>query len=293
MAGFRQQFKPGSGRVTEEGGKTTYYQETPKGLKRSDKPIKQPAKKPKKKPSMVSPPGPRPPDNMPLRDYSDRKGFEQRVFNTIGGNPYEFDPMQEVARATQENQENLFNRTFKGQVVWADRKGLDKEQQEHWVGQLKAFRAYIYDKAENKKNMMMQKYKYHMMNFDDESKAVEARRKAIAQRAAETDKDMWQQQEHIEKTFALSDRITELEAWLAAAEPKSQESTNLSNQIAALKKLRKMAGERFLGEKQKPQSNHYSGDKPPGIEGAQRMSDGTWWVIDKKNKTKSPIVMGK
>jgi hypothetical protein len=123
------------------------------------------------------------------RNFSDRGGFEEAVFRQIGGNPFAVDLQREVDRATAEDMPRLFQKVFGGQVIWADRNKLDKNQQAYWQNELKRYRAHVHDRVASRRAAQVDQYKMMMGEFDAEAKAHEA-----AQKKREAKEKEWMEQ---------------------------------------------------------------------------------------------------
>lgn len=123
--------------------------------------------------------------SVPERNFSDRRGFEDVVFRQIGGNPFAVDVQREVDRATAEDMPKLFAKAFRGQVIWADRGKLDKQQEAYWQNEVKRFRAHVHDQVSSRKATQIDQYKMMMGEFDAEAKAAEAAQKKREEREKE------------------------------------------------------------------------------------------------------------
>jgi len=117
------------------------------------------------------PPGNRPPEGARPTDYSieGRRKFENIILNKIGGNPFDIDPYTYVEQVN-EKLPDIFNRVFRGQVVWSDRDKMNKDQSKFWNEVVKGVHAQIFNRVENKKKMMIDQYNFAMNRFDNEAK---------------------------------------------------------------------------------------------------------------------------
>lgn len=107
------------------------------------------------------------------KDRYKRDEFESIVFQQIGGNPFMFDPYQEVIRADRALPQ-IFNQAFQGQVIWEDRGKLDKDQAKHWADVKKQYHAHVYNAAKSKKKQMVDTYQWMMSKFDSQAKEEQA-----------------------------------------------------------------------------------------------------------------------
>lgn len=122
-----------------------------------------------------------PAPKQPAGPIYDRGRFEQQLFQDMGGNPYEIDPMKEVDRITQEQMEGLFNHVFRGKAIWADRQRLSKKQQDFWQNELRQFRAHVKEGVDSERATKIQMYQFMMGQFENQAKEEEARRKRMGE----------------------------------------------------------------------------------------------------------------
>ena len=119
-------------------------------------------------------------------NYSNRSLFEKHVFSEIGGNPFELNPRDSLQFA-DENLPDLFEKFFRGTVVWEDRGKLTKDQGDQWNEVVKSYHAWALKEAEMKKATMVDRYNFMMNQFDNAGKEyqtalarVRARREKLA-----------------------------------------------------------------------------------------------------------------
>ena len=126
------------------------------------------------------PPGGRPPAGFQGINYSDRGGFEEAVFNNIGGSPFDIDPYEFVEQSNAQLPE-IFNQVFRGKIIWSDRGKMDKNQAKFWNAVVAKFHAHVFDRATQAKKMMTEKYNFMMNRFDNDKKGKDAALKRIQQ----------------------------------------------------------------------------------------------------------------
>jgi hypothetical protein len=122
------------------------------------------------------PPNPRPPEgyeDFMSPDYSNRDKFSEHVFQTIGGNPFDIDLGEELAKADQELPE-LFEYVFRGQAIWQDRHLLNNQQRAYWEDAVKAYHAHVKEQVESKKQTMTDRYNQMMNMFDNSAQQYKA-----------------------------------------------------------------------------------------------------------------------
>lgn len=126
-----------------------------------------------------------PPQGFTAPDFSRREEFEHMVFQRIGGNPFDIDPMEAVTAANKALPQ-LFRHVFQGKVLWQDRGKLSSRQQKLWQEVSNQFRADEYEKASRGKKVAVDKYNWLMTKFDNykkEYEAAEKRQTTAAERA--------------------------------------------------------------------------------------------------------------
>jgi hypothetical protein len=111
----------------------------------------------------------------------DRQRFEQILFQDMGGNPYEIDPMKEVDRITAEEMPKLFDHIFRGKAIWADRGRLSKKQQDFWQNELRQYRANVHDHIVSDRQTKIGMYQFMMNQFDNQAKEEEAKMRRLGQ----------------------------------------------------------------------------------------------------------------
>lgn len=121
-------------------------------------------------------------------NYSNRSLFERHVFQEIGGNPFGLNP-RDALQFADENLPDLFERFFRGTIVWEDRGKLTKDQGNQWDEVVKSYHAWTLKQAEMKKAVMTDRYNFMMNQFDNAAREyqtalskVRARREKIATR---------------------------------------------------------------------------------------------------------------
>lgn len=128
----------------------------------------------------------RPPDDYKAPDFSKRDLFEKNVFETIGGNPYEINVVQELENSINAEMPQLFEEFFRGQVIWEDQDKLNSDQQEAWDEALKRYRAEKKEMIMGEKDAMHDRYTQMMNMFDHQAKVTMQRRKEEGIKTRET-----------------------------------------------------------------------------------------------------------
>jgi hypothetical protein len=137
-------------------------------------------------PSESQVPFQKPDQTQPVRKFEDRAGFEQSVFKTLGGNPFEINVAQEVDRASKEDLPGLFDSIFRGRVTWEDRDKLDKQQAAHWANEMKRYRAHLKERISADRQTAITRYNHLMNRFDNEAKEQAAAMKRVKEKH-----DLW------------------------------------------------------------------------------------------------------
>lgn len=106
-------------------------------------------------------------------DYSHRDTFEKVVFEDIGGNPFEMDPMDAV-NASDKELPALFSHIFAGRVLWQDRHLMNSKEREYWNTVVKQFRSDKFNEADAKRKTLLNKYNFRMNQFDNSAREYNA-----------------------------------------------------------------------------------------------------------------------
>ena len=97
-------------------------------------------------------------------DYSNPAAFEDSLFQQFGRNPFAFNLMEEVDRATEQNAPQLFEHLFPD-TAWQDRSRLNEEAQTFWRAKLMEFRAYAAKRLKNDNDVLINRYNHAMNRF--------------------------------------------------------------------------------------------------------------------------------
>lgn len=127
-----------------------------------------------------APPGQRPPENYQPISPQNRDRFKQHVIQDIGFDPITFNPVDYVQQSMN-RVPALFNYVFQGQVAWADRDKLTKQQWDDWSTALKQYRAKKEAEAKQIQERGLRIYNNSMNEFDKtaalQQKILDAARK--------------------------------------------------------------------------------------------------------------------
>ena len=122
-----------------------------------------------------------PPKGYPAHPF-DREKFEKKLLEDKifrGQNPFKRDPNAEMEQVFKDNMERKFNEVFQGNVTWADRGKLTKEQMAHWESEALRYRAAIFNAAKADADSQKEFWKYSMGEFDSMKKDYDTRMEKV------------------------------------------------------------------------------------------------------------------
>jgi len=108
-----------------------------------------------------------------------KQEFENRVFEQLGYNPYTLDPYEEVRNADAKLPD-LFNHIFRGEIMWADRHRLDKNQAAYWDAMVKKYHADVFEESKAKREYGIKAHEFMIGKFESVQKEYEAKMAARA-----------------------------------------------------------------------------------------------------------------
>ncbi len=119
----------------------------------------------------------RPDLTQPVKQFPKREEFVRNAFESLGGNPFAIDPVQEVERQSADLRP-LFQHVFSRRIYWGDRDKLEPEDKKFWDATVKAYRSLIYNEVVSKRETQIATYNNLMSRFDNdvaEQKVAEGR----------------------------------------------------------------------------------------------------------------------
>lgn len=199
----------------------------------------------------------------PAFDDTGETRFEQNVFSQIeqqfgipGGNPYAWNIAAEDAKLPE-----IFNQFFAGQVVWADRDKLDKDQAAQWQEVIKRWHVHLNDVQERATayyDHMMGKFKGKRKRYEQELERVRGETAKITERERKKKAELEKERRGEERQIAKEKRAEVRKEEPSPADYKRlfdmnkalQKELNETGQISpnALRIYNKLA--KGLGEKQ-------------------------------------------
>jgi mannose/fructose/N-acetylgalactosamine-specific phosphotransferase system component IIB len=106
----------------------------------------------------------------------------QNVIRQMGVDPYKMDPVGELNYRWKNQQQAVFNQVFGGQIAWADRGQLNKEELAFWNQSKRQWRAQTYQELAAQRTQKIQEYEASMSMFN-------ARKKVHMEALAKAEKD--------------------------------------------------------------------------------------------------------
>lgn len=206
---------------------------------------------PQNRPSGIS----KPPSSSNLPDYSaaGRERFASAVKEQLGFDPVTLNPYDELEAAEKRLMPNVFNKFFKGKVTWADRDQLSARQKKEWEEERLKFRAHVFNRAKEKKDIGMAVLKEGLGTFDDKAKEYNAMVAKIEKRMAAEQKALAEAPKEVgrvpqggnQKTRHVWDPTTG--TYIDTGEP--WEGVTISQMLQQTKAENKILGEYKPGEK--------------------------------------------